>query len=443
MKFVSVLPVFLSLIIPQDCRKINDTVISQAIADLANFLSESHFMKFDIVIANNDEKLISLSEKMLKKIKIPVKVRFCTENKTYPLSSATPSIVLMHGNVWRKFKRHYNKPFDGETGITKRLMNTFHETAFIVYAIGVDRIVFTEPESFLFQLMHSSDSENDLNLVNFIFYSPDSCIPKWQPVNFFSAKSMTWRSKTFIQAYISFFKCTIGLGIYDEQTDLLESIMSSRKSKNKIIFKGIFSEILKVFAHKFDTKFHIYLMSDNPDIHYNMIFPLQLSDNIPVMTSIFHTSPPICYVHSTFLVTYGRQYDNFTKMTLPFDDFTWIALFLVFLFAFISIFTIYLFSVEIQNAVFGQGVYYPYFGVFQIFFGLGFVRVAYRNFARILFMVFTLFCLVIRTAYQGKMFDYMITEVRYPMPSTVEELLSSEIQGTRNDDQILDLLNGG
>jgi hypothetical protein len=49
-----------------------------------------------------------------------------------------------------------------------------------------------------------------------------------------------------------------------------------------------------------------------------------------------------------------------------------------------------------------------------------------RNFARFILMLYLLFCLVLRTAYQGKQFEFMGKEMRRPDPKTVENLIEKQ-----------------
>lgn len=46
-----------------------------------------------------------------------------------------------------------------------------------------------------------------------------------------------------------------------------------------------------------------------------------------------------------------------------------------------------------------------------------------RNFARYLLTLFILFCLVIRTAYQGKQFEFLQKEMRPADVATIEEMI--------------------
>jgi hypothetical protein len=53
------------------------------------------------------------------------------------------------------------------------------------------------------------------------------------------------------------------------------------------------------------------------------------------------------------------------------------------------------------------------------------MRLPVNNFGRIILMVFILFCLVIRTAYQGVMFEMITTDMRKESPNMMQELLDS------------------
>lgn len=48
-----------------------------------------------------------------------------------------------------------------------------------------------------------------------------------------------------------------------------------------------------------------------------------------------------------------------------------------------------------------------------------------RNFARFILMCFMLFCLVMRTAYQGKQYEFMQKEMRKRGLETIDELIDN------------------
>jgi len=75
-----------------------------------------------------------------------------------------------------------------------------------------------------------------------------------------------------------------------------------------------------------------------------------------------------------------------------------------------------------QNLFYGEEIQSPFFDIFCIVFGIGQTRVPYKNFGRIILTSFILWCLVIRTAYQGKLFEFTTTAIRKPEMKTLEEV---------------------
>lgn len=80
---------------------------------------------------------------------------------------------------------------------------------------------------------------------------------------------------------------------------------------------------------------------------------------------------------------------------------------------------------SIQNFVFGRNVNTPTINLFQAFFGIGQLSLPTRNFARYLLMVFMLFCLIMRTAYQAKMFEFLQKEMRKPEVRSIDEMIEN------------------
>lgn len=418
------------------CNKINVTVVSQAIADVINALGESHSMRFDVIVASRNEVLDTLANRILSKIVNPVNLEYCIGGENCTLYFGSPTVILMYDSeAMKKFDKSIDISLDkyGPIGITRRFTNTFTDTALIVYAIRSREFVLEDekdsPLSSFYQIFHSSKNANDLILMNYVINTPQSCKSSWQTTNFFSSKTMMWCSLSFLQTYKSFYNCQLRV-FANEATNVMyfKYLLTNEKKENgQRKFGGILGEMMKDFSKKYEAQLVDAVNTKNFDI---LLVPLHeiISAKYPKYFSVLHVSPPICYVYSTFMTTRGYRYTFFEKLFLPFDNSIWFALILTFLAAFTTIFVISRFSLDIQNYVFGRNVYFPSLGSIQIFFGLGFVHVPHTNFGRYLFMTFTIFCLIIRTAYQSKMFDFMITDVRHSMPNTVEELLHSDVK---------------
>lgn len=90
----------------------------------------------------------------------------------------------------------------------------------------------------------------------------------------------------------------------------------------------------------------------------------------------------------------------------------------------ITNFISYKFSKKIRKILNEKSTSELTFNIFRIFFGIGLVKISKANFFRILLISYTFWCLVIRTAYQGILFEVVTTAVRRPDIKTLEELRS-------------------
>lgn len=124
-----------------------------------------------------------------------------------------------------------------------------------------------------------------------------------------------------------------------------------------------------------------------------------------------------------FLIPPGEPYTPFEKLFLPFDSDTWFWLTVFIMGGIVVICVTKLAPRSVQNFVFGRRVQTPILNLFQTVFGLGQMVLPGRNFARYILTMFILLCLVMRTAYQGKMFEFIQKEMRKPVVQTIREMI--------------------
>lgn len=191
-----------------------------------------------------------------------------------------------------------------------------------------------------------------------------------------------------------------------------------------ISLSGIIGEAINEFSRRYNFKQKII-------IQYDSQAQSEIPEFLIIIQTMFryikelHLTPPIISLPFTFVVTRGLPYTPMEKFLLPFDDSTWILVLLITFIAYIVILIVSHLSINTQHFVFGRRIRYPYFNVLQTFFGVSLSRLPGRNFARFFMTAFVLYCLVIRTAYQGKMFQQITGNVRKPTPTSVSELLAS------------------
>lgn len=115
----------------------------------------------------------------------------------------------------------------------------------------------------------------------------------------------------------------------------------------------------------------------------------------------------------TLIFSTGEPYSPLEKLIIPFDFEVWIALTVTFAVGFSTVIILMKTRCSVwQKFVFGSNVRTPVLNIIIAFFGQGQNILPTRNFSRYLLMIFILFCLIIRTGYQGVQFE-MIYMVRY------------------------------
>lgn len=216
----------------------------------------------------------------------------------------------------------------------------------------------------------------------------NDCKVNYGLMNFYSSQKRVWRIPFKQSKIFKDFK-TCPISIYS-------TIMEKRNWFRLQIFNAIGSKL------NFDLKFRT-----NRRIEKFTDYSIQNGDlRQSYGAHVFiYTSSEYALIHNT-----GELYDEFEKMIFPFDFPTWILIIVFFGFGyFVIIFINVKLSVSHQEFVFGRNVKSPVFNMVIAFFGQEQKLLPGRNFARYLLMMFVLFCLVIRTAYQSVQFDIMLT----------------------------------
>jgi hypothetical protein len=160
------------------------------------------------------------------------------------------------------------------------------------------------------------------------------------------------------------------------------------------------------------------------DAHNNLMRKPQVIVSMSVsITLLFHSTAAFANKPYTMMITRGEPFGPWEKLLLPFDRTTWWMLVMTFGIAFSVILLVNRAPKKLQIIIYGRAVTTPAYNVVGTFFGVSQSRLPQTNFPRMVLMFFILFCLVIRTAYQGVFFELMATDMRKPVPTTVEGLI--------------------
>ncbi|CAG9811684.1 unnamed protein product [Chironomus riparius] len=176
-----------------------------------------------------------------------------------------------------------------------------------------------------------------------------------------------------------------------------------------------------VWFYTFDNlhtvPFHINSSYTNP----TMSFYVQgLTD---ILFGTISVSNLILDVKFTIYTTPADVYTPYEKLLLPFDTETWILLFVTFVVTILSIFIINRLSKGTQNIVYGKRVENPIWNVISIFFGISQTKLPTTSFPRFILILFIVFCLIFRTCFQSKSYEFMTTKPRRAPPKTQQDLI--------------------
>ncbi|XP_053667326.1 uncharacterized protein LOC128716576 [Anopheles marshallii] len=129
-------------------------------------------------------------------------------------------------------------------------------------------------------------------------------------------------------------------------------------------------------------------------------------------------------VRMGFAVQTGREYTPFEKLFRPFARSTWVWVSLYLLAALCVICLIELCRVPyVREFVYGRGVTTPILNLLSILFGGAVQQLPVRNFARTLLILWMYHCLVVRTSYQGSLFEYLQEHKHFSPVQTVDALV--------------------
>lgn len=135
-----------------------------------------------------------------------------------------------------------------------------------------------------------------------------------------------------------------------------------------------------------------------------------------------HTTMTFNQNRFIFVITPSEPYTIYEKMFMVFDETTWIFLLITFGVAFTVVFIINTRPIWIQNIVYGEKVKTPSMNILHIFFGIGQLKLPKNSFARFILTNFIFFCLIFRTSYQSILFEFLTTDMRKPLPKTIDDL---------------------
>ena len=271
--------------------------------------------------------------------------------------------------------------------------------------------------------------KNEISLKTMTMFTRQHCRdPQLIELNRFSMKNRKWATgKFFATKFENFHGCELNFLLNGQTFPFLKyKITEERKVFN---VEGVLIKMVEALAThlNFTVRYTLYDEEDVPEFDTHDLW-LEVPMVGHLKSQLSFLSDPIYSTSDVFVVPPGESYTPWEKLFLPFDEPTWMWLGIVFAIAFLVILIVKISrSSSMYEFIVGSNVMTPTLNVVAIFMGIGQLFLPHRNIARMLFMVFVLFSLIMRTAYQGKYFEFITSDVRKKPISTVAELAAKNL----------------
>jgi hypothetical protein len=270
-------------------------------------------------------------------------------------------------------------------------------------------------EMFEFQLINDGDH---LHLTTVEWFTEAACnFPQLNVLNSFNKFTKKWEKNWGnYQKFKDFYRCELGIGIRTDQ----QSSCFGFVDPNKTEATGLIPDLFRISSHLHNFERKEIGLGDRA-VNVTVFFlPLRLTSLTD--ENWMHATSTFMEIRDIIITTPGELYTSYEKLWLPFDNMTWTLLLSTFLIAFASIIIIKKLPEIIQKRVFGEKIQNPALNVITTFFGITQNKLPMHSIPRFILINFVLFCLIFRTCYQSKLFDFMTGEPRHPPPNTILDL---------------------
>lgn len=431
-----ILSVLLIFIVSINSRKLSfkrsSSIPSVIKSFTEEFLLRKEIFDFEILLScksiETKWKLYDIV-KGIKSEKFAIEVKFVKNVENYQSDIKKSMIVLFCSNYELNNFLSFQKVKPKFAKVVKLLLYSIDEIK-----IFKNFENFKNESEFLLPLHHAffiNDTKKSIELFTTQFDTKEKCGRRQKvSVNDFNKKSQRWKRKFEIyEKFRNFHGCSkifnfaYGTHMKYKITDRKLSKESQLKEITKLYssnaeFTSTYYDMLEIIASKVNFKpfFRLRVIDFDPRTKTSVVHKIPYKGNILQYHETideasyeinvgrpFHMSNAFKQTVFTFVVTPGEPYTPYEKLLLPFDELTWTFLLLTFVTGFIVIFFVNFMPKIIHETLYGHGVTNPMVNLVAIFFGIGQTKLPTNNFARIILTFFLAFCLVIRTAYQGKL----------------------------------------
>jgi hypothetical protein len=281
------------------------------------------------------------------------------------------------------------------------------------------------------------DTGRVINLYTLTWFTRENCgRTQLLIVNSFDKMKSKWNTKIKRhEKFTNFYGCELVLAVFNTKFSPMGTFKID--DKGDAHFGGVAVDIFKLLSkiYNFTPSFQPYESGDQLPFSPNLTF-LPVNNQIKMPNVMFHLTHPTdietLNLESTstvmenkviLVVTPGEYYTSYEKLLMPFDVTTWVLLIITLTSVVIVVKILNLMAMKFAKFVTNAGLRVPALMVVSTFFGFAQTSLPIKSSVRFIIMMLVLFCLIMRTAYQGVLFELITSQIRHPPPSTLTDLI--------------------
>ena len=407
------------------------SLLPQAILQLVQSNYGEHPVLIEVFYNSREVKVLDETLKMLSRVK---QLKVTPVNITKIILMGPPNFFdfcLLHHNIChQKYLNNAIFLFDTLNNYqiwkNKFIYKQMYEGRLTNHLVYCEDLSQEKIESFPRNNTYESfllEQNNQVFLHAMTMFTEKQCRPEQLvEINRFSSLKSKWKTDKFFRPRIeNFHGCTLVFDFRVEETEM--PFLRVTQTGNKTSVEGAIIDMLDAFSTHLNFTY-VYGKAAGKKLGLpENFFDLQVGPNM-LEGIVNPSSSPIYSTADVMVVPPGELFTSWDKLFMPFDRPTWMWLGIVFAAAFLVILLIKLSkSASMYDLIIGSNVSTPTLNVIAIFMGIGQILLPQRNVSRFMFMVFILFSLIMRTAYQGKYFEFLTSDMRRRTIQTIEELM--------------------
>ncbi|KAG4067462.1 hypothetical protein HA402_009699 [Bradysia odoriphaga] len=388
---------------------------SNYLCDALNTIIKSDLLAYPLNIQLMDRSF----ERCISTSSVTVFMNLVT-NETRLMSKSTVAIVETKADVLE------NLP---------SLMNYNHNHLIVVrrYSSGdLDKFVYRLWKSLLINVSFLLSTSTNTSLQTFIPYNAVNCNDTMlRAINLFDVHTRAWQTNNFFPRKLkNFHGCVIRVTTH---RNVIPYIVRDESDVNgERVLKGRVIQIIDSLSYSlnFTVNFDYEASVAGYDNSYRKVENNEADmfiGNVAIDNNLIDTldfSLPVFFEYMKFVVPPGKRYTQVENFGRVFKPIAWILIVIVFLLVGGTVLAISFRSKKIRTVAFGTRYHNAFMDYIATIFGSSLSTSPSAILPRFLIVNFVLFCFVIRSIYQGSLYNFLQSGAKANEVQSIDEMVS-------------------